>query len=281
MDTSKTFIIAEIGINHNGDSDIARRLIWAAKDAGADAVKFQKRTIDRVYSKEELDKSRESQWGKTNREQKLGLEFSKKQYDEIDRLCKEIGIEWFATPWDLEAVEFLKQYDCKYQKVASALLTHVDLLVAMAKQQKYTFISTGMSTMQEIGKAVLIFENYRCPFELMHCNSQYPMPSNKANLKCIRLLRHQFDCRVGYSCHSAGILPPSLAVMFGATSIEKHITLDRTMYGSDQAASVEPMGFAKMVEYIRCAEECIGDGEKIVTPEEESCKAKLRRVKDY
>ncbi len=277
----KTFVIAEVGINHNGSLDMAKRLIFAAKENGADAIKFQKRSIEKVYSKEELDKPRESPWGKTNREQKLGLEFGKEQYDAIDTLCKELDFPWFATPWDLESVEFLKQYNCKYQKVASAMLTHIPLLEAMASQQKYTYISTGMSTTQEIAQAVRIFQNYKCPFELMHCNSQYPMPSNEANLLCIKLLRHTFDCNVGYSCHSPGILPPVLAVMYGATSIEKHITLDRALYGSDQAASVEPHGFAKMVEYIRCAEECIGDGEKRVTPAEEACKLKLRRTKDY
>ncbi len=281
MESNKVFIIAEAGINHNGDLDIAKRLVWAAKEAGADAIKFQKRSIDRVYSKEELDKPRESKWGKTNRDQKLGLEFGKAEYDILDALCKEVGIEWFATPWDLESVEFLKPYGCKYQKVASALLTHVPLLVAMAQQGIYTYISTGMSTLEEIESAVRIFRNYKCPYELMHCNSQYPMPANEANLTCIKLLRYKFECSVGYSCHSPGILPPALAVMYGATSVEKHITLDRTMYGSDQAASVEPSGFAKMVEYVRCAEECVGDGEKRVSPAEEASKAKLRRVKDF
>ncbi len=277
----RTFVIAEVGINHNGDLDIAKRLIHAAKEAGADAVKFQKRTISKVYSKEELDKLRESPWGTTNRQQKEGLEFGKEQYDAIDTLCKELGIAWFATPWDLEAVEFLKQYDLKYQKVASALLTHTELLSAMAKQKRYTFISTGMSTFQEIDQAVGIFNDHGCPYELMHCNSQYPMPDELANLECIYTLRARYEVPVGYSCHSAGILPAALSVAFGASSIEKHITLDRTMYGSDQAASVETHGFEKMIEYIRCAERCIGNGEKVVTLEEEKIKAKLRRNKDF
>ncbi len=277
----KTFIIAEVGINHNGSLDNALRLVHFAKECGANAVKFQKRSIDKVYSKEELDKPRESPWGKTNREQKLGLEFGKTEYDAIDKLAEDLNIEWFATPWDLESVEFLKQYDCKYQKVASALLTHDELLRAMAAQKKYTFISTGMSTLEEIDRAVGIFEDFQCPYELMHCNSQYPMPDNEANLLCIETLAQRYSCDVGYSGHEVGIITSVAAVALGATSIERHITLDRAMYGSDQAASMEPHGFEKMVEYIRVVETSIGDGVKKVSEAEEKIKAKLRRNKDF
>jgi N-acetylneuraminate synthase len=277
----KTFIIAEVGINHNGSVEIAKKLIDAAIYAGADAVKFQKRTIEKVYSKEELDKPRESPWGTTNREQKLGLEFGKKEYDDINNYCKHRNIPWFASAWDLESQDFLLQYGCTYNKVASALLTHYDLLMKIASEKKYTFISTGMSTLKEVEAAVEIFRDLDCPFQLLHCNSQYPMPDDKANLRCMKLLKHQFNCEVGYSGHEAGLITSVAAVAMGANCIERHITLDRSMYGSDQAASVEPDGFKRLVDYIRVVESALGDGNKIVTPEEEKVKAKLRRVKDY
>ena len=177
------FIIAEIGINHNGDLDITKQLIKEASESGADAVKFQKRTIDVVYSKDDLDRPRESPWGTTNREQKNGLECGKEEYKIIDSYCKELGIEWFASAWDLESQKFLKQYDLKYNKIASALLTYDDLLEDVAKEGKYTFISTGMSTMEEISHAVEVFRKHSCPFELMHCNSTYPMKNEDANLR--------------------------------------------------------------------------------------------------
>lgn len=272
------FVIAEIGINHNGDLDIAKKLIDGAIFAGADAVKFQKRSIEEVYSKDELDKYRESPWGTTNREQKLGLEFEKKEYDEIDRYCKEKGIEWLVSSWDVESQKFIQQYDLKYNKIASALLTHKELLEIVAEEGKYTFISTGMSTEDEISKAVEIFKEKNCPFELMHCTSTYPMNDCDANLSYIPVLRDKFNCKVGYSGHEVGLVPSCGAVALGATSVERHITLDRAMYGSDQAASVEVMGFYRLVSYIRCMERSLGDSEKIVTAEEFAIKAKLRKV---
>ena len=169
------FVIAEIGINHNGSLDITRKLIDAAAAAGCDAVKFQKRTIEEVYTKEDLDRTRDSPWGTTNRQQKEGLEFGKEEYDIIDAYCKSAGIEWFASAWDLKSQKFLKQYDCKYNKVASALLTYRELLEDIASEKKHTFISTGMSTLEQIDKAVKIFEDAGCSYELMHCNSTYPM----------------------------------------------------------------------------------------------------------
>jgi len=278
---SKTFIIGEVGINHNGDINIAKQLIKGAKEAGADAVKFQKRTIDKVYSKEELDKVRESPWGTTNRQQKEGLELSKNDYDVIDAYCKALGIEWFASPWDLESVEFLKQYDLKYNKVPSALLTHKALLNAIAAQGKHTFISTGMSTTNEIQEVVYIFRQYGCPFELMHCNSTYPMEDKDANLKCMEMLQKVYHCNVGYSGHEVGIIVAVAAAALGATSIERHITLGRSMYGSDQSASLEIVGFERMIKYIRAIEDAMGDGIKRVSEVEEKCKAKLRRDGDY
>ena len=182
------FVIAEVGINHNGSLDIAKQLIDAAAEAGCDAVKFQKRTVDVVYTKEELDKARESPWGTTNRQQKYGLEFTKEDYQEIDQYCKNAGIEWLASAWDVESQKFLRQFDCKYNKVASAMLTHRELLKTIASEKRHTFISTGMSTLEQIDKAVQIFEDADCSYELMHCNSTYPMPVEDANLKVMHTL---------------------------------------------------------------------------------------------
>lgn len=276
------FIIAEIGINHNGDINITKKLIDSAVFVGADAVKFQKRTVEKIYSKEELDKYRESPWGKTNRAQKLGLEFGKEEYDQIDQRCKEKGIDWFASAWDLESQEFLKQYHLPYNKIASPMLTHRELLEMVAEEKKYTFISTGMSTIGDIESAVSVFEKAGCPFELMHCNSTYPMTNlHEANLKLIPVLRTRFDCKVGYSGHEVGLIISCAAAALGATSIERHITLDRAMYGSDQAASVEVMGFYRLVNYIRTIEKALGDGVKRVTPGEEKIKEKLRKVDSF
>lgn len=272
----ETFIIAEIGINHNGDLNLAKKLIDTAVVAGCDAVKFQKRTVDKVYTKEYLDSPRQSPWGDTQRAQKEGLEFGKAEYDEIDRYCREKGIEWYASAWDLDSQKFLQQYDCKYNKVASAMLTKDELLEEIAKEGKYTFIATGMSTLDEIDHAVEIFEKHKCPFELMHCNSTYPMPPEDANLKLIRVLADIYKCKVGYSGHEAGTLVSTCAVAAGATSIERHITLDRTMYGSDQKASIEPYELCKLVKDIRDAEKIMGTGEKVLTAAEEEVKKKLR-----
>ena len=275
---SKVKIIAEIGINHNGDLKITKKLIDGAVKAGCDMVKFQKRTIDLVYTEQELNKPRESPWGTTNREQKCGLEFSKKEYNEIDRYCKEKGIQWLASAWDVESQFFLRQYNLQYNKVASAMLTDRSLLEVIAREGRYTFISTGMSTIEQIEKAVEIFKEADCPFELMHCNSTYPMPVDQANLKTINTLREKFNCKVGYSGHEAGIIVSVAAVVLGATSIERHITLDRSMYGSDQAASLEIGGLIKMAKYIRDVETAMGTGEKVVTDKEREIAKKLRKI---
>ena len=270
-------VTAEIGINHNGDIEIAKNLIEIAKSAGCDAVKFQKRTVEKVYSKSILDSPRESPWGKTTRDQKLGLEFGKKEYDEINQHCLLYGIDWFASSWDLDSQSFLCQYDLKYNKIASAMLTNSELLKTVAKEKKHTFISTGMSTMEEIGDAVNIFREHNCPFELMHANSSYPMKIEEANLLCIPMLKKEFGCNVGYSGHEIGAYRVSLiAVTLGATSLERHITLDRTMYGSDQAASLEPAGLERMVRDIQGVEAIMGDGEKRVWDSEIPVKKKLR-----
>jgi N-acetylneuraminate synthase len=272
------FIIAEIGINHNGDPNIAKQLIDGAVFCGCNAVKFQKRTIDKVYTREELDRPRESPWGTTNRDLKEHLEFGREEYDEIDHYCRPKNIEWIASAWDLESQQFLRKYDLRYNKIASAMLTNRELLEMVAKEGKYTFISTGMSTMEEIGKAVDIFRRAQCPFELMHCNSTYPMDDSQANLRLIPVLREAFNCNVGYSGHEVGLITSCAAVALGATSVERHITLNRAMYGSDQAASVEILGFYRLVRYIRTVEKALGDGRKIVSPAEEAVKRKLRKI---
>lgn len=270
------FIIAEIGINHNGDIGIARDLIKVAKEAGCDAVKFQKRTIELVYSKDLLDGERESPWGKTQRDQKEGLEFGLEEYKEIDRLCKETGIEWFASAWDLESQRFLQQFNCKYNKIASAMLTYEPLLEMVAAEKKHTFISTGMSTLEQIDRAVEIFRNAGCPFEIMHCISTYPMEDEDANLRCIETLRERYKCNVGYSGHEVGLAVSYAAAALGISSLERHITLDRAMYGSDQAASVEPMGLKSLVGAVRKIEKAMGDGVISVLTKEIPISKKLR-----
>ncbi|NDF25657.1 MAG: N-acetylneuraminate synthase [Thaumarchaeota archaeon] len=273
------FITAEIGINHNGDIELAKKLIDAAKEAGCDAVKFQKRTVEKIYTKETLDAPRESPWGKTTRDQKLGLEFNKKEYDIIDDYCKKKSIEWYASAWDVDSQLFLQQYNLKHNKVASAMLTHLELLKVIAKERRHTFIGTGMSTIDQIRTAVNIFRENDCPFELMHTNSSYPMNLEEANLLCIPMLKKEFNCNVGYSGHeSVGYIVCVVAVSLGATSIERHITLDRTMYGSDQAASLEPTGLTRMVRDVRRISMLMGDGVKKVWDSEVPVMKKLRTV---
>lgn len=272
----RTFIIAEIGINHNGELDLAKKLIDVAVVAGCDAVKFQKRTVDKVYTQEYLDSPRKSPWGNTQRAQKEGLEFGEIEYREIDRYCAKKGIVWFASAWDLDSQKFLQNFNLKYNKVASAMLTNEELLEEIARQKRYTFIATGMSTMEEIDHAVQIFEKLYCPYELMHCNSSYPMPIEDANLKLIGVLQDTYKCKVGYSGHEEGTLVSTCAVALGASSIERHITLDKNMYGSDQKASIEPYELMKLVRNIRAVEKILGSGEKILSPAEAEVKKKLR-----
>ena len=271
------FITAEIGINHNGDINIAKKLIDIAKNANCDAVKFQKRTVEKVYSKQVLDSPRESPWGTITREQKLGLEFNKKEYDIIDAYCKEKGIEWFASSWDIDSQLFLRNYHLKHNKIASAMLTNTELLNVVAEEKKHTFISTGMSTIDQIDQAVKVFKNNNCPFELMHSNSSYPMKPDEANLQCIKTLKEKFNCNVGYSGHETSGYNISLtAAVLGATSIERHITIARAMYGSDQAASLEPLGLVRLVRDIRMLDLIMGDGVKKVYPSEIPVMKKLR-----
>lgn len=270
------FIIAEIGINHNGSLNIAKQLIDVAKDSGADAVKFQKRTIDIVYTKELLESPRQSPWGTTQREQKEGLEFGLEEYKEIDRYCREKGIAWFASAWDLESQKFLRQFNLKYNKIASAMLVYEPLLRMIAEEKKHTFISTGMSKIADLDRVVNIFRETVCPFELMHCVSTYPMTDEDANLNRIKSLRERYGCNVGYSGHEVGLAVSYAAATLGITSLERHITLDRSMYGSDQSASVEPSGFRMLVGAVRKIELAMGDGALEMNSKEASIADKLR-----
>jgi N-acetylneuraminate synthase len=262
------YVVAEIGINHNGSMDICKDLIDIATESGCDAVKFQKREIDQVYTQEFLDSPRESPWGSTQREQKMGLEFSAEQYKEIDKYCKEKDIDWFASAWDLKSQKFLQQFDCKHNKVASAMIVFPELLRMIAKEGKHTFISTGMCTYNDIQKAVDIFREESCPFELMHTVSTYPMKIEDANLNVISTLRRKFNCDIGYSGHEVGLTVSYAAVAMGITSLEKHITLSRAMYGSDQSASIEPHGIRTLVVKVREIEKAMGDGEKRILEDE-------------
>jgi len=271
------FITAEIGINHNGDLNIAKKLIDVASFAGCDAVKFQKRNPKVCVPPDQANTMRETPWGTmTYLEYRYRLEFGEEAYDEIDRYCAEKGIEWYASSWDIDSQLFLRKYNLRHNKIASSMLTNVKLLETVAEEKKYTFISTGMSTMAEIEKAVDIFRKHNCPFELMHCNSSYPMKNEEANLRCIITLREKFGCNVGYSGHETGLQISLAAVTLGATSLERHITLDRAMYGSDQAASLEPLGLMRFVRDVRVIEQALGDGIKCVY---ESEKANLNRLR--
>ena len=271
------FIIAEIGINHNGDLNIAKQLIDVAKDSGCDAVKFQKRDINLVYTEDYLKSLRESPWGTTQRDQKEGLEFGFNEYIELDKYCKGKNIEWFASAWDINSQEFLKQFNCKYNKVASPMIVYKDLLEKIAEEGKHTFISTGMSTYEDINEAVKIFNRQNCPFELMHAVSAYPLKPEDVNLEMVKTLREKYNCNVGYSGHEQNI-EVSLAVSaLGITSLERHITLDRTMYGSDQSASLEIKGLRELIGAIRKIEIALGE-EKLgnILDEEKPIAAKLR-----
>ena len=246
----KPILIAEIGINHNGDINLAKKLIDSSADANFDAVKFQKRDINLVYSEELLNSKRESPWGTTQREQKEGLEFSEKEYLEIDSYCKKKKIKWFASAWDVNSLKFLDAFNLEYNKIASAMIVDLNFLKEVAKRKKHTFISTGMSTENDISKAVEIFRANKCSFELMHCVSTYPMKVEDANLLTINALKDKFKCEVGYSGHENGVAVSLAAFMLGISSLERHITQDRTMYGSDQAASLEPKGMKNLTDSI-------------------------------
>lgn len=270
------YLIGEIGINHNGDIDIAKQLIRQAKECDWDAVKFQKRDINSVYTQEFLNSHRESPWGVTQREQKEALEFSIEQIAELFGYSEELGLDAFASAWDMKSLQEIEDLGPKFHKVASPFLTYHDFLFRVASYGKHTFISTGMSSLKDIGMAVDIFRRYQCPFTLLHCVSIYPCPEGYCNVKLLIEYKKAFNCNAGYSGHETGILPSILAAALGATVIERHITLDRSMYGSDQSASLERRGMELLAKYIRSIPEAMGDGIKVVLPGEAESAKKLR-----
>jgi N-acetylneuraminate synthase len=271
-----TLIVAEIGINHNGSLKLAMELVTAAAAAGCHAVKFQKRTIDRVYTVDELAQPRDSPFGSTNGDLKRGLEFGFREYTEIDRRCRELGVLWFASSWDEEALEFVEQFDPPCHKVASPLLTDHDLLRRMRRTGRPIMVSTGMSTLDEIDAAVATLG--KADVILMHCTSTYPSTAAELNLKAIPMLAQRYDLPVGYSGHEVGLSTSLAAVALGAVAIERHLTLDRSMWGTDQAASVEPHGLARLAKDIAAVELALGDGVKRVYDSEVPAMRKLRRV---
>ncbi len=276
-DGSPCFVVAEIGINHNGDLGLARRLIDAAVDAGCDAVKFQKRTVDVVYTRQELARPRENPFGPTNGDLKRGLEFGGEEFREIDSYCRERGILWFASCWDEASVDFMAQFDPPCFKIASACLTDHSLLRYHREQGKPIILSTGMSTIKEIDEAVGRLG--RDDLVLLHATSTYPANLDELNLRCIGTLADRYRVPVGYSGHEVGLPTTVAAVAMGARMVERHITLDRAMWGSDQAASVEPRGFERLVREIRAVEEAFGDGVKCVFEREIPVLEKLRRIR--
>jgi N-acetylneuraminate synthase len=276
-DEKPVFMVAEIGINHNGNIDFAKQLIDVAVSAGCDAVKFQKRTIEDVYTKEELDAPRESPWGTTNREQKNGLEFDDTEYSEIDLYCKREHIMWFASCWDKKSVDFIDTYNPPCYKIASPLITNHDLLAYTCKKKKPIILSTGMSTMQQIHDAVDVVNKFTDQLILLHCTSTYPSALAELNLNVIQTLKKMYKYPIGYSGHEVGISSSIVAGVLGAVLIERHITLDRSMYGSDQASSLEPRGVELLVSNIRELPIILGDGTKKVYDSEKPIIKKLRR----
>ena len=270
------FVTAEVGINHNGSIELAKNLIDMAVNSGCDAVKFQKRTVDVVYSKEELAKERQSVFGNTNGDLKRGLEFSFEQYKEIDEYCKQKGIIWYASCWDEQSVDFIEQFNPPCYKIASASLTDDNLLKYTRKTGKPIFLATGMSSMEQIQHAVDVLGEDN--LILYHCTSTYPTDMTEINLKVITTLREKYSCPIGFSGHERGILPTIMSVMLGANAIERHITTDRTLWGSDQAASLEFDGINRIVRDVRQIKTILGDGNKVVYESEKPIIKKLRRV---
>jgi N-acetylneuraminate synthase len=271
-----TYIIAEIGINHNGDVQVAKDLIKAAHEAGVDAVKFQKRTPEICVPDHQKGQMRDTPWGYISYlDYRYKVEFGQEEYAEIDAYAKSLGIDWLASAWDIPSLEFINAFNPPVHKVPSALLTDHELLRALKKTGRPVILSTGMSTLEEIDAAVEILGMDH--LLICHTTSSYPCPPEELNLKMIQTLRERFDCPIGYSGHEVGLVTSAVAVAMGACLIERHVTLDRAMWGSDQAASVEPQGIRTLVKYIRVTEKALGDGEKKVYESEQSSLSKLRR----
>ncbi|MFL7868263.1 MAG: N-acetylneuraminate synthase family protein [Anaerolineales bacterium] len=277
-DGHPTYVIAEIGINHNGDVEIAKQMIDAAVHAGVDAVKFQKRTPEVCTPPDQQKQMRETPWGYiTYLEYRYKVEFGVDEYREIDRYCKENGITWMVSVWDEPSVDFMEQFDTPVYKLPSASLTDLDLIRKVRMTGKPLILSSGMSTMEQIREAVAVADGES--LGLMHCTSAYPCEPDELNLRMVETLRREFpNIPIGYSGHEVGLVPSTIAVALGACMVERHLTLDRAMWGSDQAASVEPGGFRKLVKYIRVTEQALGDGVKKVYDSEKSIMKKLRRV---
>ena len=274
--TDEIFVIAEVGINHNGDMNVAKQLIDMAVKAGCDAVKFQKRTVDIVYTAEVLDAPRESPWGDTQRDQKQGLEFTLEQYQEIDSYCRDKGIVWSASAWDIPSLEFIEKFNPPFHKIASAMLTHRTFTEAVARKGRLTLVSTGMATIEIIDEVVEIFKSAGTPFVLLHTVSTYPSPESDLNLSMIHTLLKRYKVPVGYSGHEPSVSPSVVAAVLGATVIERHITIGRSMYGSDQAASLEENGLRQLVTTLRKIPKMLGTGEKDWAPGEKAVAEKLR-----
>ena len=273
----KTYIISEIGINHNGDLNTAKKLIDISAAAGCDAVKFQKRNPDVCVPEHQKSVMRDTPWGEmTYLDYKYKVEFGKEEYDEIDRYCKDKGIAWSASPWDLDSLEFLNQYDIPFIKIASASITDKELLKKTCETGKKVIISTGMSSEEEIDEAVDILKAHAKDYAVLHCNSSYPAPIEELNLSCVKTLKDKYECQVGYSGHEFRLGTTVAAVYLGASIIERHVTLDRTMWGSDHMASVEPQGLFKLVSGVRELEQSFGDGKISVTETEAKVRKKLR-----
>ena len=280
MGKKHIYVIAEIGINHNGSLEIAKQLIDIAKVAGCDVVKFQKRNPDVCVPEHQKSVMRDTPWGRmTYLEYKYKVEFEKQEYDVIDAYCKERDIEWTASPWDLDSLLFLNTYNVPFIKIPSALLTDLDLIRESSKTNKKVIISTGMSTLEEVDAAVDALKegNNNVDYAVLHCNSSYPAPNKDLNLKCIQTLQERYNCEVGYSGHEFGLTTSIASICLGATIIERHITLDRTMWGTDQMCSVEPQGLIKLVRGIRELNSALGDGKKVVTETEKPIRDKLRK----
>ena len=273
----KPFLIGEIGINHNGSIDLAKKLIELAVSSGFDAVKFQKRDPDISTPEEQKLKLRQTPWGDmTYLDYKKKIEFGENEFNEIDKFCKKKKIIWFASAWDLPSQIFLKKYKLKYNKVASAMLTNINLIEKIADEKKLTLISTGMSTIKDISKAVNIFRKKKCKFLLMHCVSTYPCPIQNLNLNLIQTLKKKFKCEVGYSGHESSVSPSIMAYMMGATYIERHITLDRSMWGTDQAASLSESGMKNLSDILNKAQYVFGDGIKRLSKQESDLLKKFK-----
>ena len=276
-DGHPTYVVAEIGINHNGDIDIAKKLIESAKRAGVDAVKFQKRTPELCVPPEQQGQMRETPWGYISYlDYRYKVEFDEKDYDEIDRHAKEVGIDWFVSVWDEPSVDFMERYEPTCYKVPSASLTDLELLKHLRKTGRPLILSTGMSTGDQINKAVETIGQK--DLVITHATSSYPCDPKELNLRMVDTLRGMFECPIGYSGHEVGLVTSAVVIAMGSCMVERHITLDRALWGSDQAASVEPGGFRRLVKYIRVVEQALGDGVKKVYPSELSSLEKLRRV---